>query len=130
VSDNPFGTSEVPRRGCPSITELVQECYEISRDHGFWEHETLPAPGLWNRLRRKRVENPSIIPEKLMLAVSELAEAMESERDGDTNTAEEIADTIIRLFDVAGKRGYDLENIILTKMAKNRERPYKHGRQK
>ena len=70
------------------------------------------------------------MPEKLMLVVTELAEAMEAYRDNDKkNFNEEIADTFIRLLDISGSLGIDIEGEILKKMEANKERPYKHGRE-
>lgn len=68
--------------------------------------------------------------EMLMLIVSELAEAMEGDRKSlmDDHLPSrpmvevEIADTLIRLFDLAGARGYDLEGAFREKLAYNRER--------
>lgn len=42
--------------------------------------------------------------------------------------AVEIADTVIRLFDLAGVYGFDLELLILEKMAFNSTREKRHGR--
>lgn len=98
------------------------------------------------------------VPEKLMLVVTELSEAMEafrhlkqplldvltlgidhSSREGYTasdeqkhyleNFKEELADAAIRLFDLAGSLGIDLEEEINMKMRKNEGRPPKHGKE-
>ena len=91
------------------------------------------------------------VPEKLMLAVTELSEAMEEyrrltidelaeldtdrsirppspERDGKVaKFAEEIADAIIRLLNLSASLGIDIETAIADKMARNVNRPYRHG---
>src|SRR5688500_8513106 len=85
-----------------SLTRLANEIHEWSRSHGFWDHERLEGEPYGDR-----PYNPSIASEKIALMHSELSEALESERDGDTNTAEEMADTIIRILDFCGWRGYD-----------------------
>lgn len=100
-----------------------------SKEHGFWEHETLVHRDPVNGDVEGRLKNPSIVAEKLCLIHSEVSEALESERDGDTNTAEELADIIIRVLDLCGYRGYDIEKEITDKLAVNELRPYKHGRQ-
>lgn len=41
----------------------------------------------------------------------------------------ELADVIIRCFDMADYYGIDLENIINEKMEFNKTRPYKHGKE-
>ena len=84
-----------------------------------------------------------------MLAVTELSEAMEAYRkinfsfDWYTSAAkhpldksykevdhfkEELADTAIRLFDLCGSLGIDLEKEISKKMKVNEGRPIKHGK--
>lgn len=66
---------------------------------------------------------------KLMLCVSELSEAAEAVRHGnERNFREEIADTVIRLCDIAHTTGMNLEREIARKMAKNEKRPIRHGK--
>lgn len=74
--------------------------------------------------------------EVLMLAVTELAEAMEAYRagnpmsekiDGFSKVEEELADTMIRILDMAGGMGFDIEGALRAKMAYNKTRPYRHG---
>jgi NTP pyrophosphatase (non-canonical NTP hydrolase) len=69
------------------------------------------------------------MPEKLMLVVTEVSEAMEAYRREDkANFAEELSDTFIRLCDIAGSLGIDIESEIATKMAYNKTRPVRHGK--
>jgi len=81
------------------------------------------------RKRKGFKTNWSNMPEKLMLVVTELSEAMEAYRYGDKpNFAEEIADSIIRLCDICGSIGIDIESAINDKMEVNKDRPRKHGK--
>ena len=64
---------------------------------------------------------------KLLLMVSEVAEALEGQRDGG-NYDEELADLIIRALENAHKRGADIGGIIVDKQNINEGRPHKHGR--
>jgi len=88
------------------------------------------------------------VPEKLMLLVTELSEAMEafrkiplhstrgcgmqpdcgSEDQSVANFREELADTLIRLMDLAASLDIDLEAEMVSKMATNEGRPHKHGK--
>ena len=69
------------------------------------------------------------MPEKLMLVVTELAEAMEAYRINDKkNFTEEISDTFIRLYDIVGSLDIDVEAAIKEKMEINKKRPHKHGK--
>lgn len=96
-----------------TITELIRECHLIAVDHGFW--------GVSQN-----------IPEKVMLIVTELAEAVEAYRKDNINdrdgVAEELADAVIRIFDLAGQLGIDLESKINWKVDYNRGREYLHGK--
>ena len=93
-----------------SVKEMSDLCHSIARSKGFWDKERN-------------------IGEALMLVVTELAEAMEAHRKQDkVNFDEELADTFIRLFDLCGGLGIDIEAEILKKCEKNKQRPYKHGK--
>ena len=103
--------------GPTSISELQREIHRTAVEHGWWDQE-----------------RP--IGEVLMLAVTELAEAMEAYREGNpgsekidgfSKVEEELVDTIIRILDFAGGMGYDMEGALRAKMAYNETRPYRHG---
>lgn len=71
-----------------------------------------------------------LIPEKLMLIVTEAAEAMEAYRSDDrANFGEELADIIIRTLDLCGGLGVDIQGAVMQKMEVNFTRPKKHGRE-
>ena len=100
-----------------------------------------------------------IVPEKLMLVVTEAAEAMEAyrhltpatlawlkahacEKGADFNElppdqrlryenfAEELADTLIRLLDLTASLGIQIELATALKMGHNELRPPKHGKER
>jgi NTP pyrophosphatase (non-canonical NTP hydrolase) len=85
-------------------------------------------------------EWPFNVAEKLMLMVSELAEAMEEDRNGrprgevryvngkPEGFGVELADCVIRIGDLCGRLGIDLEGLIEVKMKYNSTRPRKHGK--
>ena len=70
---------------------------------------------------------------RLALVHSEVSEALQVvKRYGITpesriSLAEELADTMIRLIELAECLDIDLETAVLAKMAVNRERPYGYG---
>lgn len=87
---------------------------------------------------------PLTFPERLCLIHSEVSEALEAFRDPATKTedlfrvqtdakgkpigiASELADIVIRVCDLAGIHGIDLENAILAKTAYNQTRSFRHG---
>lgn len=66
---------------------------------------------------------------KLMLVVSEVSEAAEAVRHNDrANFEEEIADTFIRLLDICGAIGINIERAISDKMMVNESRKRRHGK--
>jgi len=93
-----------------TLNELCRYCHAIAVEKGFWDKERN-------------------IGEALMLIVTELAEAMEAYRLQDQeHFQEEMADTFIRLLDLCGGLGIDIEAEIEKKSQKNKDRPYKHGK--
>src|SRR3990172_8876078 len=61
---------------------------------------------------------------KLMLVVTEIAEAAEAVRHNDwDNFKEEMADAMIRMFDMCGAMNLDIEEEIENKMIINVKRP-------
>jgi hypothetical protein len=111
-----------------------------NRLKGFWPDGTDPKDDLKLGLYPNTLgRNPG---EMIALAHSEQSESLEairSSKDGGfevmddklthrSGYATEQADTIIRALDMTG--GFDLKpgTIIVEKLARNRARPYKHGR--
>ena len=96
---------------------LTDACHLASKRAGWWE-------GVDPR-------DPYVTATKLMLAVSELAEAMEGARKGlkddklpDCEMLEvELADCVIRVFDLAGALGFrNFGSTLAAKMAYNATR--------
>ena len=93
-----------------NLNEYRDECYKDAKEKGFWEAS-------------------KSIPTKLMLCVTELAEACEADRHNDKeHFNEEIADVFIRLFDLCGFLNIDIEKEINSKMIINMGRPKLHGK--
>lgn len=92
-------------------------------------HNGNVAAGWWSDLETGKKKDRNV-GELLMLAVSELAEAMEGHRKGlmDDKLPHrpmmevELADTVIRIFDMAGGLGFDLGGAIVEKLAYNAKR--------
>ena len=83
---------------------------------------------LW-REEKGFVTSKANMMEKLMLVVTEVSEAAEAVRhDNWENFNEEIADTMIRLLDITGSLGIDIDMEINRKMSVNRGRPWRHGK--
>lgn len=112
---------------------LVEACHGAAAAAGWWHFEGYDL--------RELINNPAtpwdarfgkaLVAEKLMLQVSELAEAMEGHRKGlmDDKLPHrpmievEAADAVIRIADMCGALGLDLGGAIADKMAFNKVRP-------
>lgn len=98
-----------------TLKTWIRECHEASRAKGFWDQERN-------------------VGEMLMLVVSELGEAIEAHRtrhfglEQKDTFEDEIADSVIRLFDLCGGFEIDLEKQITWKMAFNEKRGIRHGK--
>lgn len=105
-----------------TIREMVEKAHEMAKSKG-WHDD---ARG---------------IPEMLCLVHSEVSEALEVYRDGIAPTVTfyaegsakpegmpvELADVLIRIADMCGALGIDLEAAVAEKMAYNATRAYRHG---
>lgn len=100
-----------------TINQLIVDCHELARDKGFWEKERN-------------------FGEMIALVHSELSEALESHRKGtmDDHLPDhpgwhvELADAVIRIFDMAGGLGVPLQELIEKKLEYNSRRPKMHGK--
>ena len=123
-----------------NISEIVTRAHDNAAKHGFWN----PAPEFGTAIA---------------LIHSELSEALEEMRAGNKirpgapvpmlyysgggyvatgptkactkpeGVAVELADAVIRIADLCGHLGIDLEAAIALKMEYNETRPFKHGKQ-
>lgn len=105
------------RKVSKHVNRFAKAVYDNAIAKGFWDGD--PGPEFQ-------------IPRKLALIHSEVSEALEEHRKGESGWearfGEELADVVIRAFDLA--EGYDLNigDIIVAKHLKNLNRPHGHGR--
>ena len=110
----------LPQYLVASVNVLVEQCHGAAATAGWWTD-------LNTGLSTKDANN---VPEKLMLTVSEIGEAMEGHRKNlrDEHLPEflsievELADAIIRICDLSGAKGYRLAEALAAKMEYNSTR--------
>ena len=90
------------------ISEMQKKAYAIATEKGFYKKQR--EFGVW-----------------IALIHSELSEALEADRKGDSRgVAEELADVVIRVMGLCSILEIDLETAIKRKMKINNSRPYLH----
>ena len=106
-----------------TINQLVRICHETSLAAGWW-HD----PETGEDLRT----SPYVMATKMLLVISEIIEGVEGHRRGGLNDDKlvdrsmlevELADAVIRIFDLAGVNNFDLGKTIMEKLNFNSSRP-------
>ena len=115
--------------GSKGIGELCDDAFETAKSKGWHD---VPMRGDDGHPLVERVIA------QLALVVTEVAEAIEDARHGKWDLTigaggkpegfpSELADTIIRIFNLCGSLDIPLEQAIRTKMLFNATRPHRHG---
>lgn len=127
MSNNPDHFFFAPDQIAQAGALLQDQCHGAAASAGWWiDTETGEDVRTWPTKFFKLW-----VSAKLMLCVTELAEAMEGHRKGlpDDKLPHlqmlevELADGVIRVFDLAGGLGFKLGDTIAAKMSFNRVRP-------
>ena len=131
------------------INEMVKKAHENAVNHGFWnppldfgtaialihselsealEEEREGRPLVWYKCNEAEGVSacaPQDETDCLMYGKETLCKYRSRKPEG---VAVELADAVIRIADLCGHLGIDLDAAIREKMAYNEGRPYKHGK--
>lgn len=115
-----------------TLNDLARAAHETAVEHGFYEeHHRITYD-----LRIDGMHDVADIVERdftlaqIAKIASECGEAVAAIQHGETDeaVAEELADIVIRTLDLAGHMCVPFGDILMDKMEKNKNRPYKHGK--
>lgn len=116
-----------------NVDNLVQTCHNAAYKSGWWNFNGLDVRNIIAKPTTEydKFVGNALVGQKLMLIVSEAAEAMEGHRKGRMDDhlpnrpmiEVELADVVIRVADLCGAMGLDLGGAITEKLAYNANRP-------
>ncbi len=123
-----------------TINELCEAAFESSKAKGF--HGAYAALEELYENNQLSATDKDILINHLDQAcmariMGEVGEAVEAMRHGNptsekipshSHVEEELADTMIRIFDFCGARHFDLGGAVMAKFGYNSGRPYLHGK--
>lgn len=132
---------QVYKRGSEmNINEMVARAHDNAVKHGFWESplefgtaialvHTELSEALEEMRAGNRIRPGSPTPMKYYSGGGYVADKPTKCSTKPEGVAVELADAVIRIADLCGHLGIDLESAIAEKMAYNEGREYKHGKQ-
>jgi len=115
------------------LRDLQEKAHVLAKLKGWWDDFPDTGPERWTHINSR-----------LMTIITELAEASEEVASGSLKQYYEVpegrdevakpcgfgielADTIIRIVDLAEGLRIDIQSLVEEKMAYNKTRPYRHG---
>lgn len=107
-----------------TMDDLSKDARNTADDKGFYTPSSISTKDE----PKTKLTEADVMLGKLALVHSEVSEAVEAVRNGDVvNFKQEIADIFIRLFDICGAMGINIQELIEAKMEVNKMRPPLHG---
>lgn len=127
-----------------TIPEMIEEAYDNAKAHGWWPEGEEPNFGEKIALMHTELSEAfeewrnGHAPSEIYVNVRDTTTGQMCCSTAPGTVAEnkpegipvELADVMIRIFDLCGYYGIDLEAAIKMKLAYNRSRPFRHGGKK
>lgn len=125
--------NDIPANASIVINRLSRTANNTALEHGFYtEHSELMHTLVDNDADMRLVEaaERDFVLAEIAKISSECGEAVAAIQHGEEQDkmVEELADVIIRIFDLCSHLDADLGETLVRKMQYNKTRPYKHGK--
>ena len=110
-----------------TIETLVGESNQTAKSKGWWDD---PDRNIGEILALIHSEVSEALEVYRLKGKDSLKENWLDEKGKPEGFTVELADVIIRIADLCGELGLDLESALTTKLSYNQTRPYRHGNKK
>ena len=110
-----------------TIETLIVESNQTAKSKGWWDD---PDRNIGEILALIHSEVSEALEAYRLKGKDSLKENWLNEKGKPEGFTVELADVIIRIADLCGELGLDLESALTTKLSYNQSRPYRHGNKK
>ena len=110
-----------------TIETLIVESNQTAKSKGWWDD---PDRNIGEILALIHSEVSEALEVYRLKGKDSLKENWLNEKVKPEGFTVELADVIIRIADLCGELGLDLESALTTKLSYNQSRPYRHGNKK
>ena len=110
-----------------TIETLIVESNQTAKSKGWWDD---PNRNIGEILALIHSEVSEALEVYRLKGKDSLKEKWFDEKGKPEGFTVELADVVIRIADLCGELGLDLESALTTKLSYNQTRPYRHGDKK
>ena len=110
-----------------TIETLIVESNQTAKSKGWWDD---PDRNIGEILALIHSEVSEALEVYRLKGKDSLKENWLNEKGKPEGFTVELADVVIRIADLCGELGLDLESALTTKLSYNQSRPYRHGNKK
>ena len=110
-----------------TIETLIRESNQTAKSKGWWDD---PNRNIGEILALIHSEVSEALEVYRLKGKDSLKEQWFDEKGKPEGFTVELADVVIRIADLCGELGLDLESALTTKLSYNQSRPYRHGNKK